>query len=86
MSYLHFTIEERDALQAMNLMGLPMDEAARITGKHVSSLYRELTRNRKNGYYIARIADNQALRRRLESKDSPVRGNKGAHGYRGKTY
>ena len=76
MSYLHFTIEERDALQAMSLIGLPIDEAARIIGKHVSSLYRELSRNRKHGYYIPRIADNQAKWRRLESKVSPVRGNK----------
>ena len=37
---------------------------------------RELSRNRKHGYYIPRIADNQAKWRRLESKVSPVRGNK----------
>lgn len=75
MPYKHFTIDERDALHTMKLLSLPMDEAARILGKHVSSLYREIDRNSKHGCYLAQAAEELAKKRRLESRDMPVRGN-----------
>jgi IS30 family transposase len=49
MPYTHYTTDERNALQAMEGMGLPKCYEAVILGKHLGSVYRELDRNSSGG-------------------------------------
>jgi hypothetical protein len=39
MPYTHYNMDERNALQAMEGMGLSRDYMAVILGKHLSSIY-----------------------------------------------
>ena len=75
MPYQHITIDERDTLQSLHAMKLPIREMARIIGKHPSTLYRELARNSIHGNYIARKAEEKARNRRNDNRPSPVLGN-----------
>jgi len=76
MPYSHFTNDDRDALQVLKDHGLGIDIVARIIGKHPSSAYREVRRNSSHGCYISRKAQVAADTRRMDSRPSPVRGNK----------
>lgn len=76
MPYKHITTDERDALQSLHAMKMPMEEIARVIGKHPSTLYRELSRNSIQGQYIARKADECTIKRRRDNRPSPVRDNK----------
>ncbi|MDR1232035.1 MAG: IS30 family transposase, partial [Spirochaetaceae bacterium] len=74
MPYTHYTTEERNALQAMEGMGLPKSCAAAIPGKHPSSIYRELNRNGDCGIYTGSGAQALSVQRRLDSRPSPKLG------------
>ncbi len=74
MPYHHFTAEERDELQVLLGFGAEVWFAARITGKHLSSVYRELSRNANSGFYLSYHADNTARTRRREASRRPKRG------------
>jgi IS30 family transposase len=54
MPYTPYTLDERNALQAMEGMALPTSYRAVILGKHPSSIYREL--NRTGGVYTGNEA------------------------------
>ncbi|MDR0377302.1 MAG: hypothetical protein LBH70_05860, partial [Spirochaetaceae bacterium] len=56
MPYTRYTTDERNALQAMEGMGLPKSYSAVILGKHPSSVYRELGRNSSGGVYTGNEA------------------------------
>jgi hypothetical protein len=47
MPYTHYNRDERNALQAMEGMGLPKYHRLIVLGKHLGSVYRELDRNRQ---------------------------------------
>jgi IS30 family transposase len=51
MPYTYYTRDERNALQAMEDMGLPKCYEAVILGKRPGSIYRELHRNRTGCVY-----------------------------------
>jgi IS30 family transposase len=53
MPYTHYNTDERNALQAMEGMGLPKSGMAVVLGKHRSSIYRELNRNGTAGFTLA---------------------------------
>jgi IS30 family transposase len=76
MPYSHFTNYERNALQAMLGMGLGKDWIARVLGKHISSVYREIGRNRNGAMYVGLDASYKARKRQRETKPRPKRGNK----------
>lgn len=75
MPYRHFTSDERDALQVFIDKELTIDCIARILKKHISSLYREIARNSREGVYLSRYAETVAKNRRVYSKPRPKRGN-----------
>jgi len=75
MPYQHFTSDERDQLQVLLSAGLEKWAIARILVKHISSIYREIERNQREGYYYAHHADSAAYQRRRVSHPSPKRGN-----------
>jgi IS30 family transposase len=55
----------------MEGMGLPKCYRAVILGKHPSSIYRELGRNRTGGVYTGNEAHQASVQRRLDNKPSP---------------
>jgi IS30 family transposase len=71
MPYTHYTIDERNALQAMEGMALPKCYTLVILGKHHSSIYRELNLNGSDSIYTGNEAQAASAHRRLESKPSP---------------
>jgi transposase, IS30 family len=75
MPYNHFTSDERDVLQVLMSYKLDTWMIARILGKHSSSVYRELSRNEKSGFYLSHHASFAAQERRKISRTSPKRGN-----------
>jgi IS30 family transposase len=76
MPYQHFTSDERDALQVFIDKEFSVALIARILGKHKSSIYRELTRNSQNGFYLSRYAEIVTRNRRSSTKPCPKRDNK----------
>lgn len=62
----HVTSDDRNALQVLMASSgtVPAWFLARILGKHVSSIYRELSRNAKTGFYLSHHADTAAQKRR----------------------
>jgi len=75
MPYSHITTEERDFLQSAFALSIDKSIIARILGKHISTVYREVTRNTSTGYYIATEAHKWASTRRLKTKPQPKLGN-----------
>ena len=75
MPYSHITTEERDFLQSAFALSIDKSIIARILGKHISTVYREVTRNTSTGYYIATEAHKWASNRRLKTKPQPKLGN-----------
>jgi IS30 family transposase len=71
MPYTHYTTDERNALQAMEGMGLPKSCMSVILGKHRSSIYRELNRNGSGGVYTGAEAQAASVQQRQENKPSP---------------
>ena len=71
MPYTHYNTDERNALQAMEGMGLPKSFMAVILGKHQSSIYREFNRNGSGGVYTGNEAQEASVQRRLDNKPSP---------------
>jgi IS30 family transposase len=55
----------------MEGMALPKSYRAVILGKHLSSIYRELNRNRTGGVYTGNEAQALSVHRRLETKPRP---------------
>ena len=71
MPYTHYNTDERNALQAMEGMGLPKNYMAVIAGKHQSSIYREFNRNGPGGVYTGNEAQAMSEQRRLDTKPCP---------------
>jgi IS30 family transposase len=71
MPYTHYTLDERNALQTMEGMGLPICYRAVILSKHPSSIYRELSRNRSGSVYTGNEAQKASVQRRLDNKPGP---------------
>jgi IS30 family transposase len=71
MPYTHYTLDERNALQAMEGMALPKCFMSVILGKHPGSVYRELNRNKTGGVYTGKEAHEASLQRRLDTKPRP---------------
>lgn len=76
MPYSHFTSEERDMLQIQMYLGYRITQIAKDLGKHISSIYRELSRNSPAGIYIGHRAQKATERRRRESRPRAKRGNR----------
>jgi IS30 family transposase len=76
MPYTHFSDYERNALQGMLGMGLAKDRIARLLGKHISTIYREINRNIHGTMYIGLDASYYARKRRRDTKPKPKRDNK----------
>lgn len=74
MPYMHFTSEERDELQILVFLGVDIWEIACKIGKHISSVYRELSRNEKSGFYLAHHASLAAEKRLQDARKCPKRG------------
>jgi IS30 family transposase len=70
MPYTHYTTDKRNALQAMEGMGLPKCCQAVILGKH-PGVYRELDRNSSGGVYTGNGAQKASVQRRLDNKPGP---------------
>jgi IS30 family transposase len=75
MSYKHFTSDERDVLQVMRDKEVDIDIIARILGKSASSIYRELSRNIQDQFYLSHQADMRSRKRRKDGAPRPKRGN-----------
>jgi IS30 family transposase len=71
MPYTYYSRDERNALQAMEGMGLAKCCQAVILGKHLSSVCRELDRNSSGGVYTGNEAQKASVQRRLENKPGP---------------
>jgi IS30 family transposase len=72
MPYTHYTTDERNALQAMEGMGLPKSFMSVILGKHHSSIYREFNRNGSGGERTKTVgeqAESKNRRRRAYERD-----------------
>jgi transposase, IS30 family len=76
MSYKHFTIDERDALQVMIDRDLDKQSIARILCMDLSSIYREIDRNSQHGYYLSAKAEGLSKRRRQQSCPRPKMNNR----------
>jgi IS30 family transposase len=71
MPYTPYTTDERNALQAMEGMKLPKSSISVILGKHQSSIYRQINRNRTDGVYTGNEAQALSVQRRRDTKPSP---------------
>ncbi|GHV67894.1 hypothetical protein AGMMS49928_06000 [Spirochaetia bacterium] len=76
MPYTHYNTDERkrtfgSTLQAMGGMGLSKSIISVILGKHLSSIYRETSRNRTGSVYTGNEAQAAAVQRRVDNKPSP---------------
>jgi IS30 family transposase len=60
MPYTPYNTDEKNALQAMESMGLPKGYMSAILGKHQSSIYREFNRNGSGGVYTGKRPKRQA--------------------------
>lgn len=69
MKYQQITTEERYTFSALRKQGLPIAKIAMIMGRHKSSLYRELNRNKSTrGHYATAEADSMTRGRRRLSR------------------
>ena len=71
MSYIQLTFEERVMLSSLRLQGLSIRVIARQMGRHFSTLYRELKRNRchvTDGAYRPSKAERRTRARRARSR------------------
>ena len=71
MAYIQLTYDERVTLSALKLQGLSIRSIADILGRHFSTLYRELKRNRCyiiDGAYRPSKAQRRTRARRRRSR------------------
>ena len=71
MTYQQITREERYTIAAHRVQGLSVSRIAELTGRHRSSIYREIRRNcchRTDGSYRPSKADDRARSRRSHSR------------------
>ncbi len=69
MTYCQITSAERHAIGAMRMVHVPVSVIADELGRHPSTIYRELGRNRcRDGYYRSGYADARARARRQHSR------------------
>jgi hypothetical protein len=71
MPYTHYTLDERNALQAMEGIALPKCFMLAIPGSHPGSIHRELNRNGTGGVYTGNEVQAASVQRRLDNKPSP---------------
>lgn len=67
-AYKHLTVEERDMIAVCKAEGKSLKQIGEITGKHKSTISRELKRNapdRNKGYYLGHKAQQRAQERWL---------------------
>lgn len=76
MSYSHFNIKERNTLQSMLDKGANVISIAEKLDKHISSIYREVSRNSNKHSYCCLNAEKTAVKRRNDSTSFSKRGNK----------
>lgn len=73
MTYIQLTYEERVTLSALKLQGLSVRDIADILGRHFSTLYRELARNRcyiiDNAYRPSKAQRRTRARRRRSRRN-----------------
>lgn len=65
MSYTHLTINERIRIEIFSLFGFSTRFIAKILNRHHSTIARELSRNKSNGFYCAETAHFLYSKRRL---------------------
>lgn len=76
MPYKHFNSEDRDRLQHALGAGLSVTDIAQQIGKHRSSVYREVSRNKKNRQeYMSHWAEELSQKRRRLCSSKPKLGN-----------
>ena len=68
MGYVQLTAEERYEIAALRMLRRRIVEIAGRVGRHRSTIYRELKRNRENGQYGAARADQLTRVRRRKSR------------------
>lgn len=68
MSYHHFSMFDRARIQALHTLGYSTRQIAIQTGRHHSSIARELVRNTTKDIYIAEDAHQCYKKRRIHSK------------------
>ncbi len=71
MAYIQLTYEERLTLSVLKLQGVSIREIAKVLGRHFSTLYRELDRNRchvTDGAYRPSKAQRRTRARRSRSR------------------
>jgi IS30 family transposase len=71
MQYSHCTSSDRDRLQLYLGKGRSITEIAYELNKHISTLYRELQRNKTHGEYISGQAQEKSTKRRKNAKACP---------------
>lgn len=69
--YRHLTLEQRYQIATLHRVGFSQREIAREIGCHVSTVCRELRRNRHGRHYIGSIAHGQAKQRRALASARP---------------
>lgn len=73
MAYIQLTYEERVTLSALKLQGLSIRAIAEVLGRHFSTLYRELARNRcyiiDNAYRPSKAQRRTGARRRRSRRN-----------------
>ena len=86
-NYNYWTLDERCRLRGLLEMGMGVSAIARRLGRHRSTVYREIERNRCVGGYRPDSADNRAahawlarLARRALHPPARVRGGPPCHG------
>jgi IS30 family transposase len=75
MPYYHCTSTDRDKLQLFRAEGKSISDIAELLHKHMSTLYRELSRNHFQGDYISGKAHAMVQKRRFVTKPCPKREN-----------
>jgi transposase, IS30 family len=68
MSYRHFSIDEREIIALKLAEGESPNHIAKSLGRHPSSVYAEISRNRSDGTYYPAKAQAMADTRRRDSK------------------
>lgn len=76
MPYLHFTADDRDKLQGLINAQYNLNEISKRLSKHVSSIRRELIRNKTPDGYTSGKAHTISIQRRLDSKPRPKKDNR----------
>lgn len=82
MKYKQLTRKERYLISEYKAMGYKIKKMANLLGRHISTIYRELKRNRdQHDFYYSRKAHLYALARRAENGKRAIRIDESRWGY-----